>query len=124
MKKFYLSSLNHTWLIDIDGTLVIHNGYKMNNKDRILLKSKIFIQSIPKNDYVIFLTSRSEKYKKMTLNFLNKHRLRYDLIVFNLPLGERILINDNKPSGLVTAHALSIKRNHGINSRIIISKDL
>lgn len=28
MTRLSLSSLPHTWLIDIDGTLLKHNGYK------------------------------------------------------------------------------------------------
>jgi len=124
MRKITLSTLDHTWLIDIDGTLLLHNGYKIYKKDSVIQKSMVFLKSIPKNDYVILLTSRSNKYIRTTLNFLKKHQIKFDLIVFNLPVGERILINDKKPGGLMTSYSINIKRNNGINTKLIISKNL
>ena len=34
--------------------------------------------------------------------------------LFEMPMGERILINDNKPSGLKCAYAITPERNHGL----------
>jgi hypothetical protein len=34
-------------------------------------------------------------------------------IIFNLPLGERIVVNDKKPAGLETAVAWNVERNKG-----------
>ncbi len=116
--KISLSPLSHTWLIDIDGTILKHNGYLESN-DQLLEGIKEFWIMIPKNDYIILLTSRSKSYEKRTIEFLNINNLRYNQIVFNLPTGERILLNDTKPSGLQTAIAINLKRNAGLNSNII-----
>ncbi|PAF43648.1 KpsF/GutQ family sugar-phosphate isomerase, partial [Helicobacter sp. 11S02629-2] len=36
--------------------------------------------------------------------------IRYDYLLHSLPVGERILVNDTKPSGLKCAYALNVKR--------------
>ncbi len=42
--------------------------------------------------------------------FLQKHNVRYDTIIFDAPKGERILVNDTKPDGLVCAYAINTIR--------------
>ncbi len=46
----------------------------------------------------------------MTLGFLEENRIRYNEILFNMPMGERIVVNDRKPSGLPMAVALNCQR--------------
>ena len=106
-----LSCLGHTWLIDLDGTIVKHNGYKIDGEDSLLDGAKEFLESIPDGDKIVFLTSREEKYREQTESFLNRHDIRYDAILFELPFGERILLNDKKESGLETAIAVNKARN-------------
>ena len=36
MYKKKISSLKKTWLFDIDGTIVKHNGYKLDGEDTLL----------------------------------------------------------------------------------------
>ena len=108
-----LSSLNHTWIIDLDGTLVEHNGYK-TGEDKLLDGVKEFMQSIPAGDYVLILTGREIETKQRTEEFLKENGIRYDKIIFEMPLGERILINDSKPSGLICSYSLSPERNEGL----------
>jgi hypothetical protein len=73
MRKIKLSkNLNHTWLIDIDGTILFHNGYKTKKGDLLLPGVKKFFKNIPKQDKVILLTSRKKKKLKMTLLILKK----------------------------------------------------
>ena len=110
-----LSTLNKTWIFDFDGTLVVHNGYK-TGKDRFLDGAKEFLQSIPEDDFVIIMTARETAAKDKTEKFLKENNIRYDRILFEMPMGERILINDNKPSGLKCAYALCPNRNEGFNN--------
>jgi len=110
-----LSRLNHTWLIDLDGTIFEHNGYLTGN-EKLLPGVKEFWDSIPLSDTIILLTARSEDYKKETIEALNRYEIRYAYIIFNLPTGERILINDQKPSGLDTAISVNVKRDVGLAS--------
>ncbi|MBO7484690.1 MAG: hypothetical protein J6T84_01345 [Spirochaetaceae bacterium] len=108
--KLVLSTLGHTWILDLDGTIVKHNGYKIDGEDSFLPGAKEFLDSIPVNDMIIFLTSRTDEYMEMTENFLNINNVRYNHIIYNAPYGERILINDNKPSGLKMSIAFNKKR--------------
>ena len=68
---------------------------------------------------VIIITGRDEAYRETTVGLLNEYAIRYDHIIFNAPLGERILINDIKPSGLHTAIAVNKLRDMPLNIRII-----
>lgn len=119
-----LSKLDHTWVLDFDGTLVVHNGYK-TGEDEFLPGAKEFLQSIPKDDFVLILTAREKEAREKTEKFLAKHNIRYNEILFGMPMGERILINDNKPSGLQCAYALTPNRNQGLkNLEIILDENL
>lgn len=119
-----LSKLDHTWVLDFDGTLVVHNGYK-TGEDEFLPGAKEFLQSIPKDDFVLILTAREKEAREKTEKFLAKHNIRYNEILFGMPMGERILINDNKPSGLQCAYALTPSRNQGLeNLEIILDENL
>lgn len=105
-----VSPLAKTWILDLDGTIVRHNGYKDNGEDSFLDGAEKFLKEIPLEDMVVFVTSRTASEKKLTENFLKKHNIRYNTIIYNAPYGERILINDAKPSGLKTALAFTTKR--------------
>lgn len=113
--KLTLSTLGKTWLIDLDGTVVKHNGHLADGYDTFLPGAEEFIKSIPKKDILIILTARKEEYREMTLSFLKENGIEYDYVIFNLPAGERILVNDIKPKGLKTAVAVNIERDRGID---------
>ena len=118
-----LSSLPKTWIIDLDGTILKHNGYK-EGKDKLLKGVKEFFDIIPNEDTIIILTSRETKYTDQTINFLKQNKIRYDHIIFNIPFGERILINDKKESGLITAYAINKERNSPFDINFEIDEDL
>lgn len=63
-----LSPLSHTWILDFDGTLVIHNGYK-TGEDHFLPGALEFLHSIPKDDVIIILTAREPEAKDRTESF-------------------------------------------------------
>lgn len=110
-KKIIVSSLAKTWILDIDGTICKHNGYKIDGHDSLLPGAKEFFQSIGPNDKVILITSRRKEYAKATESFLRASGIHWDEIVYELPYGERILVNDRKPSGLKTSIAINTERN-------------
>ncbi len=116
--KLKLSPLGHTWILDLDGTLVVHNGYKLYGKDIFLKGAKEFLQSISEKDMIIFLTSRSKDYAKITEEFLEENGIEYHHIIYDVPYGERVLINDNKDSGLNMAYAVCVDRNGELNSNL------
>lgn len=117
--RLVLSPLRHTWILDLDGTLVKHNGYKIDGFDVFLDGAKEFLGSIPEGDMVLILTSRTEEDKEITERFLSENGVRYDHIIYNVPFGERILMNDRKPSGLGTCIALEGERD-GFQKRVIV----
>ena len=56
------SSLSKTWVLDVDGTLVKHNGYKIDGYDTLLDGVKEFFENLDKSDKVVLLTARKEEY--------------------------------------------------------------
>ena len=124
MCSLEISTLEHTWLIDLDGTVVKHNGYKIYGKDVLLDGALDFLNNIPQNDKIIFLTSRKNEFSQMTEDFLAENNIKYDKIIYELPYGERILINDNKPSGLTMGYAINKERDSALSIEINENCDL
>lgn len=123
MKTLTLSALPKTWLIDIDGTLVRHNGY-LNGKDELLGGVREFFASLPKDDIVILLTARTAQDLPALREFLAQNGVHYNQIITDLPVGERILLNDTKPSGLKTAFAVNKARDAALTLEVVIDKNL
>ncbi len=105
-----MSTLSKTWIFDLDGTLLKHNGYKIDGVDTVLPGVMEYLKTISDEDKIVILTSRTDDYKELTLNFLKDNGIRYDEILFNMPYGERILVNDRKPSGLDMSVAINLNR--------------
>ncbi len=97
------------WVIDIDGVVFIHNSYK-NGGDRIVPGFMEFYSQIRPVDQVVLITARMEEFRQCTLEALKVHKIRYDHIIFDVPKGERVLINDDKPGGVQTALAIRTTR--------------
>ncbi len=119
-----VSALAKTWVLDIDGTIVKHNGYKIDGYDSFLPGAKEFLQSIPDKDMIIFITARTDDCRKMTVDFLQTNGIRYDQIIFNAPYGERILVNDRKPSGLNMSVAINTERDRFMTEHFLVDEDL
>ena len=110
MTKLEFSPLSKTWILDIDGTLVKHNGYKIDGHDTLLDGVKEFFDNLSPDDKVVMLTARKEEYLEDLKKFLKENNLRYDYLLTDMPMGERILINERKPSGLKCAYAINLNR--------------
>ena len=119
-----LSPLPKTWIFDVDGTLVKHNGYLIDGYDTLLDGVKETFNKIDNSDTIILLTAREEKYIDDLKQFLEKNSIRYNYLLSDIPVGERLLINDNKPSGLITAYAINKKRDEKLSIEYVINKDL
>ena len=55
---------------------------------------------------------------------LKENHVRYDQIIFGAGEGERIMINDNKPDGLVTTYGISTKRDRFCRTRFVTDHSL
>ncbi len=122
--KLVLSPLGKTWLFDIDGTIVKHNGYKIDGHDTFLEGAREFLLSIPDTDRIIFLTSREERYIPDTERFLRDAGIRWDEMICGLPYGERIVVNDMKPSGLKVSVAVDLVRDAPFDLECEIDENL
>jgi hypothetical protein len=121
MTELVLSYLPKTWLIDIDGVILKHNGYKQEGE--VLLPGvQQFWNQISQEDFVILLTARTEEMRQSTLSLLEHYGLRYNIAIFGIPTGERVCINDKKGSGLLTSYAVNLVRDVGLSS-LKIMKD-
>ena len=110
-----LSGLPKTWFIDLDGTVLVHNP-GLAEPDRLLPGVKEFwAKAIRLEDRVILVTARDPQFETATRVFLAMQELRFDQLIMGLPTGERIVLNDKKPSGLHTAIAINVLRNGGLD---------
>lgn len=90
----------------------MHNGYKKEGD--VLLPGVLNFLERVKGDFIVIITARDRSHQTATEAFLQDQGIRYDEIIFGAPVGERILLNDEKPGGLITAHAISLKRDQGL----------
>ena len=119
-----ISPMPKTWILDLDGTLLVHDGPYIMGKDEFLPGAREFLDSIPKRDMIIFLTARSDYEKPHTMRFLKENNVRYDHIIFNAGEGERIMINDMKPDGLVTAYAVNTVRDRFCRTEFVTDSSM
>ena len=110
-----ISALPHTWLVDLDGTIVKHNGH-FHGAEKLLPGVREFWEKIPDHDVIVILSARKLSEQELALAFLSEQGLRVDRAIFGLPSGERVLINDIKPSGLLCAHAVNVPRDTGLRA--------
>lgn len=122
--RIEMSALPKTWILDLDGTIVKHNGYKIDGEDSLLDGARGLLAQIREEDMVIFVTSRELQYKDLTEDFLRKNHIRFNHIIYEAPYGERVLVNDNKPSGLKMAYAIDSKRDEVPSVEIEINENL
>lgn len=124
MTTLRLSTLPKTWAFDVDGTLVIHNGHLRPQGDELLPGVKEFFASLPAQDAVVLLTARKKELGPALEAFLTANGIRYDAILYGMPAGERILVNDCKPSGLLTAVAVNKKRDDALSIHTVLDESL
>jgi len=115
-----LSTLSHTWLIDMDGVVCPHNGH-LRGDQGLLPGVRELWASIPTTDRIVLLSARGAEHEAATLALMAAEGLRVDHALFGLPVGERILINDIKPGGLLTAVAVNLIRDEGLGGVVVES---
>ncbi len=104
-----------TWFLDFDGTIVYQKSY-LKDEDYILPTTiDFFTNAVKENDFVIITTGREEYHKERIEKFMKYFGLKCDLIICGLPTGVRILVNDMKPDGSITALSHNLVRDKGID---------
>jgi len=112
--SFRLDDIEKTWIFDLDGTLVEHNGYKTGRDTMLKGVKEFYEKNIEDTDYVLIITARNSEFRGIAEKCLLDNNIRYDRIIYDTPRGERILINDRKPwdGGIDTAYSFNIDRNN------------
>ena len=108
-----------TVFCDIDGTLLKHHGDIVRNvagAPELLPAALESIKAWERLNYKIVLTTgRKECTRARTEEQLRAAGIVYDHLLMGLPNGERVLINDKKPTGTdCMARAFNIVRNSGL----------
>lgn len=109
-----------TLFIDLDGTLVFHNYHPREVEDQFLPGALDFLEKARAlNNYCVLTTNRSEENSRAVISALrNLIGFSFDREIYELPVGIRVLINDNK-NDEVRAIAIPLERNKGLE-RVIV----
>ena len=116
-----MDSRPKTIFCDIDGTLVKHgvpwescqSDFKMELLEGTLEK---FAEWDRLGYVIILVTGRRESMRSVTEKQLSDVGIFYDQLIMGIGSGERVLINDIKPNGTLTAAAVNLNRNTGISN--------
>ena len=109
-----------TLFLDIDGTLVKHENPHLTSlplhKMEVLNGTIEKLLEWNKRGYTIILTTgRKESSREVTIKQLQEAGIFYDQLIMGIARGTRVIINDIKPDGTLTAHSINLNRNSGIN---------
>jgi len=116
-----------TIFIDIDGTILEHPGIR-TDATKTYAQTEILPGVIDKfNEWdkkgykIILVTGRRESDRYITEKQLEYYGIFYDQLIMGITGGERVLINDTKPTKklIPTAVAITVERNKGLKSIII-----
>ena len=118
-----MSCLSKTWFFDIDGVLVKHNGH-LNGGDIWFDATLKFLSNLPNEDKLVLTTSRKPEEVNFLLEELKNKGIQIYSVITELPHGERIVINDRKPSGLRTAFSIPVARDAGMKDVVITNNPL
>lgn len=110
-----------TVFCDIDGCIFKHHGDIVEILTSLceLLPGvrKAFKVWCDKGYTVILTTGRPESLRDMTVKQIHDHGLYYHSLIMNLPLGQRVVINDVKPGRDMDAAAcVNLERNKGMGN--------
>lgn len=87
-----------TYFIDIDGIVVKNSGEfskpYWGTTEGLVGNIKIINQLYELGNYIILITSRKEKYRKVTLQQLKKVGVKYHQLIMNLNHSARVVVND------------------------------
>ena len=115
------TKFSKTIFCDIDGTLIKHSSpiesSKPNFKAEILpgVLEKLKDWSL-KNYKLILTTGRRESQRQVTEKQLSELGITYDILIMGIGRGSRVVINDRKPDGTLTAESYCLDRDCGLES--------
>ena len=109
--------ITKTIFCDLDGTLIVHHGNfldTINREPTWLPGAKEQIFEWNRLGYRIFITTgRPSSYREETEAALKKLGIPYEQLIMDCGNGERIIVNDRKSDGTITASSINLNRNEG-----------
>ena len=112
-------SIRKTIFCDIDGTIFKHQKTlnKMITQAELLpgIMDK-FLEWRTKDYYIVLTTARPKGCRRITEQQLYGFGIFFDELIMGLPSGPRVLINDTKPDGTITSHAIALERDTGLEN--------
>jgi hypothetical protein len=113
--------MSKTIFVDIDGTLIKHQGQLdlvLHKPKRLPYVIEAFRQWKFNNYCIVVTSSRPESMRVKTEEQLESIGLFWDIMILGLPHGERIVINDVKPGMDITynpsAIGITLPRDEGL----------
>jgi len=108
-----------TLFLDIDGTLGKHENPSktslLSHKMEVLDGTIEKLLEWNKKGYTIILTTgRRESNREVTVKQLQEAGIFYDQLIMGVGRGPRVVINDIKPDGMITAYSINVVRNSGL----------
>lgn len=110
-----------TVFCDLDGCVFQHHGHlgAILSNPCVLLPGvrEVFKEWGHKGYTIIITTGRTESMRELTEKQMRKAGLFWHHLIMDLPRGQRVVINDNKPSeGIRTAECINLIRNVGMKN--------
>lgn len=113
--------MRKTYVVDIDGTIFKHlmdlstilEDAQYEDTQALPGVREVFDRWKNESAFIILLTARPESMREITEKQVSKANLFFDQLVMGVGNGPRYIINDVKPNGMITAHAISVERNKG-----------
>lgn len=111
----------YTIFVDIDGTIFEHGNKGISDMMAYRTNPKVLPGVLEKFDEwnekgycIIITTARKECLREYTEDQLFSAGLHYDQLVMGISAGPRVVLNDTKPNGLITAIGIPLERNKGL----------
>ena len=112
-----------TVFLDIDGTLIEHRGshfLQIMRQPIVLSETRARLEEWDRAGWrIVLVTGRRESSRAHTEAQLLREGIFYDQLVMGMGNGPRVLINDQKPDGEVTAFAFCPPRNEGLKDVVL-----
>ena len=113
-----------TIFCDLDGTLVKHSNPIDTQNPNLILEVLPGVHEKLKDwdmkGYTIIITTgRKESTRPATIKQLARAGIPYDQLIMGFGGGDRVLLNDKKPDGRITAYAINLDRDKGLLGREI-----
>ncbi len=103
-----------TIFVDLDGTLILFNLEPERVTDRIIMSTmKYLIKKKAEGACIVCTTARSYKHTMMAIVNAGIPLDFFDHIIYDLPMGRRVLINDHKDGAPESAVAVNLFRDEG-----------